>query len=521
MKQAQAALAKDDFRSAFLSLRVALALNSSNLAATRLMADLFDRGQSPAALGWRRRVCELEPSLENKIIFAACALRYEKPPFPLSLQTLEALHPLAETNTAYHLVASQLALRLNHLPDAESHLESAVRLDPTNRLHQLNLATVRLQSVDTNVAVRARRELAALATDPALALPALRSLTADGLARHDVAAADDSSRQLQAQREATLEDCLLRLTVLRESQSAQLSESLARVQRECATNALKVARAVSWMNGHGLARPGLDWTASLPKATRTTMPVPLAEAECCVTLADWPGLQDRLVGRRWEEQEFLRLACLARALREQNKRDAAGANWRLALSAASKRAEQLLVLLQATRAWGWTDETADVLWAIAGRTRAEDWPLRMLMSDYTAKDDTAGIYRVYQALLERHPDSAELKNNVATIGLLLGRDLTRSQLLAREIYVAAKTNAALVSTYAYALHAQGKTAEGLKLMRGFPERELHRPEIALYYAVMLAASGEQHQAEPYFAAAEKGRPLPEERRLLDQARRGK
>ena len=55
MKLAQAALSKGDDRSAFLELRVALAINSSNLAATRLMADLFDRGQSPAALGWRRR----------------------------------------------------------------------------------------------------------------------------------------------------------------------------------------------------------------------------------------------------------------------------------------------------------------------------------------------------------------------------------------------------------------------------------------------------------------------------------
>ena len=521
MKQAQAALAKDDYRSAALSLRVALALNPSNVTATRLMADLFDRGQSPAALGWRRRVCELEPSLDNKILFASCALRYEKAPFPIAAQALEAAHPLAETNTAYHLVASQLALKLNCLPDAETHLESAARLEPTNRLYQLNLATLRLQSTDTNAAAGARRELAALASDPGLALPALRSLTADGVARRDVPAAEDYSRRLQAHPQATFEDSLLRLTVLREGQSADLGEPLAGVQRECATNSLKVAQAVSWMRGHGLARAALDWTATLPATTRGTMPVPLAEAECCVSLADWAGLQERLVGRRWEDQEFLRLAFLARALREQGKRDGASASWRLALSAASKRAELLLVLLQATRAWGWEDETTDVLWAIAGRARSEDWPLQSLMRACAAKDDSAGLYRVYQALLERHPESAALKNNVATLGLLLGRDLARAQALAREVYDAGKTNAMLVSTYAFALHAQGKGAEGLKLMEAFPESDLQRPEVALYYAVLLAAAGERNQAKPYLAAAEKGRPLPEERRLLDQARRGR
>jgi len=520
MKLAQVALAKGDDRSAFLELRVVLAINSSNLAATRLMADLFDRGQSPAALGWRRRVSELELSLENKVLFAACALRYEKPPFPIAAQALEEMRPAAETSTSYHLVASQLALKLSRLTDAESPLESAARLEPTNRLHQLNLATIRLQSADTNIAAGARRALAALASDPGLAFPALCSLTADGLAHRDFAAAEDNSRQLQARPEATLEDRFLRLTVLRESRSAELTAALAGVQRECATNSLKVAQAVSWMSARGLARAALEWTASLPAATRGAQPVPMAEAECCLTLADWAGLQDRLMGHRWEEQEFLRLAFLARALREQNKRDGANANWRLALSAASKRTEQLLVLLQATRAWGWTDETTDVLWAIAGRVHAEDWPLRILLSDYAARNDTAGVYRVYQALLERHPASVELKNNVATLGLLLGRDLARSQALAREVYVAAKTNAALVSTYAFALHAQGKTAEGLKLMQSFPEAELHRPEIALYYAVMLAGSGKKNAAEPYFAAAEKGQPLPEERRLLDQARKG-
>src|SRR5207245_2194262 len=147
MKLAQVALAKGDDRSAFLELRVALAINSSNLAGTRLMADLFDRGQSPAALGWRRRVSELEPSLGNRILFAACALRYEKPPFPIAAQALEDMRPSAETNTGYHLVASQLALKLNRLGEAETHLQSAARLEPTNRLYQLNLATLRLQSV--------------------------------------------------------------------------------------------------------------------------------------------------------------------------------------------------------------------------------------------------------------------------------------------------------------------------------------------------------------------------------------
>src|SRR5262249_1163498 len=151
---------------------------------------------------WRQRVSELEPSLDNKIMFATCALRYEKPPFPQATQALEALRSLAETNTSYHLASSQLALKLNRLADAEAHLQSAAALEPTNRLHQLNLATLHLQSPDTNVASQARRKLIELVSDPDAGLPALRSLTADCLVRRDLANAENYARQLQARPEA-------------------------------------------------------------------------------------------------------------------------------------------------------------------------------------------------------------------------------------------------------------------------------------------------------------------------------
>ena len=57
-------------------------------------------------------------------------------------------------------------------------------------------------------------------------------------------------------------------------------------------------------------------------------------------------------------------------------------------------------------------------------------------------------------------------------------------------------------------------------MQALPESELSRPNIALYYAVLLAAAGDADKAKPYLDAAEKSPMLPEERRLLDQARRG-
>lgn len=520
LKQARAALARGDYRDASLNLRIVLMLNPANLEGARLMAELMDQAQSPAAIVWRRRVAELSPTVENKMIVAAGALRYEKSPFALTAQLLEEVRPTAETNTAYHLVASQLALKLNRLTEAENHLRAVAALQPTNRMHQLNLATIRLQSAETNTADAARRELAALAEDPVLGEHALRSLIADTLVHRQFAEAQNFSRRLLQQPQATFDDRLQQLTILSAAKSAELGEWLGRTESEAATNTIKSALLVSWMTAHDSARVALTWLASLPASARDTLPLPLAEADAYVALRDWTGLEIRLSGQRWEEQEFLRLALLARALREQGRRETGNVNWQLAVNAATGRLETLAILAQVAGSWGWQMETEEVLWTTIQRFASAEWALKDLLRSYTARNDSAGMYRVYQALLERHPDSVELKNNVAVLALLLNRDLARAGDLAQSVYEAGKTNGLLVSTYAFALHTQGKSAEGLKLMQTLPESELLRPNVAIYYAVLLAAAGDGGKAKPYLDAAEKSPMLPEERQLLDQARRG-
>ena len=520
LNQARGFFQKRDHRNALLSLQNVLAINPSNAAGARLMAEVLDEVQPVAALAWRRRVNELSPTIDDRILLAAAALRVERPPFVLAAQTLEAVRPLAEANTAYHLAASHLALRLGRPADAEAHLKAAAALEPTNRLHRLNLATLRLRSPDTNAASRARQELAALVTDPLLGQMALRSLVADSLVRRDLGAAELYSRQLQAQPQATLDDQLLRLAVLSQAKSTDLGPMLARAESRCATNPLKTARILSWMNANGLAREGLAWAASLPASTRNASPVPLVETDCYVTLRDWTGLESRLNGQRWGDQEFLRLALMSRSLREQSRSELGEVLWTQAVRAASRHNERLVTLVHLAGAWGWSKETEELLWTIIGISPGEEWALENLHQLYGAEGDTAGLYRAFQALLKCHPKSLELKNNVAAAGLLLNLDLPRSRELAREVYEASPTNAEFVSTCAFALHLQSNTAAGLNLMQKLPAADLQRPNIAAYYGVLLAAAGQRRGAEPFLAVAEKGSLLPEERVLVAAARGG-
>ena len=137
--QATEALAKDQPRKALLAAQQVLAINSNNVAACRVLADLADLSRSPHAMVWRRRIAEMEPTLSNRVVFASCALRYEQPPFPIASQMLQEVAPTASNDVAFHLVSAQLALKQNRMVDGERHLEQAIRLEPTNALHQIKI----------------------------------------------------------------------------------------------------------------------------------------------------------------------------------------------------------------------------------------------------------------------------------------------------------------------------------------------------------------------------------------------
>jgi tetratricopeptide (TPR) repeat protein len=509
---------KGDLRNAVLSLRIALALNPSNLTVVRMMGDLADQAQSPEALAWWRRVWELEPTLQNKLKFASSALRYEKTPFPITDQTLRELAPMGQTSAEYHAVASDLALRLNRMTEANLHLNAAVALEPTNRLYRLNQATLELQSADTNISVAARATLRTLASDPGVGAPALRSLAADAVLRKENGEAESYTRQLLALPQPTFDDRLLNLTVLDQAQSEKLRKSVGEAQQISKTNAVYVAQMTSWMDTHSMAKEALDWLNTLPTQIHNTLPVPLMEANCYLTLQDWSGLENRLSQQNWGDQEFMRQALVANALRNQGRSQVAEVVWKQAIAAASTRPDFVAVLYELANSWGWKEETEGLLWSMVKRNPRENWPLKTLMGRYEAAGNTAGMLRVYETLLERNPASRPARNNVAALSLLLERDIDRAAGYALEVYQAEKTNAVFLSTYAYALHAKGKTPDALKLMQTLPESDLKRPEIATYYAVMLAAAGEREKAQAYVSAAEKASILPEERRLLDEVR---
>src|ERR1043166_7109209 len=212
--QARLFLQNGRYQEAMLTAQQILAANPTNLEACRVMADLTERGKDPSTLVWRRQVAQLSPTLENRLTLAAAALLFERPPFPLARQTLEGIQTDRLETAAYHAIAAQLALKLNRVNDAETHFQEAIKLEPQKESYQLNLAVLRLQSLDPTVMAEARATLERLTASPRLGPFALRELVNDSLEKKDLERAQQFSERLLPRPEARFGDRVQHLDIL-------------------------------------------------------------------------------------------------------------------------------------------------------------------------------------------------------------------------------------------------------------------------------------------------------------------
>ena len=513
--QAQAFLAKGDYRNAWLSARLVLLINSNNVPAWRVMAGLADAAQLPAALDWYEQVVKLSPTITNKLLLASAALRYQNPPYPLTTQILEDLSQSAARIPDFHIVSAELALALHQMAEAQAQFETLCRLDPTNRLYQLNLAVIRLSSTSATTAADARAKLKQFSNDSDLGAAALRSLIADRLLHDDASGALNYSTQLLAGTRVGLNDRLQYLGILKRLQSPELAGQLKALQEKSSTNALMTAQVASWMAANGFLTEATGWLNHLPDNLRSQTPVRLALADCYLGGKNWRALRDYASKGSWGEMEFLRLAFLSRAWSELGEPVMANGDWNSAVSLAGNQLGALNTLLELTSRWGMESEQQDLLWRILRRFPDAGWAQHALELVYMASGNTRGLYQLYSERLPVLPQNVELKNDLAFTALLLKTNLNSACQWAKEAYAQKTNDPAIVSTYAYALHLQGRNQVGLAALQKLSRAELEQPSVALYYGVLLSAVGKSNEAAPYFKIARiEGRLLPEEKQLL-------
>lgn len=514
-------LAKSDSRNAQLSLQQALVANPKNVEANRLMAQLAEAGHSQSALLYRSRLVELNPrSAEDRLALAQSALMFRD--YTTATNALAGVSDEGRKTATYHNVAGAVAAFANELPQAAAHFEEACRIEPTNQAPQINLAIIRLRGtneLDTAEARIALQRVVANPNRPALRCAALRDLIADALRSKQTETARSLSKELIQDTNSLFSDKLLRLDVLQETKSSELTSSLTAFQGE-ATNKTRVFELGDWQATKNSPAEALKWLVTVPSATASTPPVAVLISECRVAVKDWATLYSSLTNQNWAELEFLRHAFTMRALREQDLTAASKAEWDQVLKAANGQRQSLTTLLRTLAQWNWNDEAEEVLWAIVNRFPDERWAFRSLGKQLFLNGRTRPLMTLLSQESKRFPTDLSIKNNLAAIALLLEANELKPCEMAREVYDRAPTNSDFASTYAYALLIQQKPADAFKVMQQLTPQQRDVPRIAGYYGLILKANGETDKGNTYLSWAFKGKLLPEEQKLFERARAG-
>jgi tetratricopeptide (TPR) repeat protein len=517
-KEAQAFLAHGDYHNAALSARKALVLNPNNVPACRVMSELADRSHSPQALEWMRRIVQNEPTVGNKLILASAGLKYQKPPFPLTVQILDELALTATNSARYQMVAGGLAMQTHCLVEGEAHFEAAAKLEPTNGLFRMNIAILRLVSTNKTEQVQSRAILEKMGSDESIGPLALRILVADRLLHKDAAAANIYSSQLVASPHAILADQLQNLEILQQLKSDEFNDRLQTVQQQVATNALAVEEVSAWMQANGLVAESLDWLTGLTIPLLDQRPVQMALAQGYLQSSQWTALLNIASQANWGDLEFLRLALVFRAWSQLGAAGAADSNWNAAMGEAAGRHEAMTQLLQLAESWHLQQKQEAVLLQMVQEFPEERRARQELELLYFNSGNTLGLHQLYLILNAHFPDETAYKNNLTATALLLKIDVRKACQWAAEVYAKNPGDPIAASTYAFALHMQGRDKQGLAVLQKFQPAELAQPSVALYYGVLLAATGKADEAMPWLQMAQtKGHLLPEEQELLSIA----
>ena len=517
VRVAAAYLSGGDAKAAMLSARRALQINPENADAARLVAQIAEGAGDKAALDWWRKVVELRPhSLDDALGLVRAALRMNDR--ATAEKTLDSLDEAAKQTAGYHAASGRLAEMKKNLAEAETHWAKASEIAPDNPGYQFQLALIRLQLNDPGKREAAQQTLERLRADPKQRTGATRTLIIYGVAHHaDVKRMQMLASELQGYPEAALGDRILYLEILRQLHDPGFDEYLKKLEREAVSNPADLATVLSWMSGNETAAAGIEFSKTLSPELLGKWPVPPAIAALYSSLKDWPGLERMTRAGEWPSHDFLRRAFLARALRGQDKKLPSEEEWIAAQKEASAQPQSLLMLARSAIAWGWENETVELLWILEKNDETKLEALQTLYQHYAKKADTSGLYRALIRLVEIAPNDLVLQNNLAQVSLLLGADVERARRIAAELTNKEPANGSFLATYAFSLYAKGDIKGAVQAMDKLTPDQLRDPSLAAYYGVVLAAAGQRDKAREYLPRAREANLLPEEKALVAKA----
>jgi Flp pilus assembly protein TadD len=474
------------------------------------MADSLAAAKLPDTVFWRARVVRLEPGkVENYLTWAQAAFDIGRNDW--AAEALTKAPKEAENRADWQNLMGGALTNLGRFGEAEQHFERAIELEPANPIHAVNLASLRLSSPDSVIVSGARRELNELSASKPAGRLALEALMREALHLGDFDSARIYDSKLEARPDQSWDDKLLELDTA--FQTPGFRNRLANLQRESVTDLGNRVALVYWMIGHGLAKDVTDWLDAGGKPA--PVPLQMALADALRAEQNWPRLREMLEPTDWAANDFIRKALLA--LCEQNEPTFQN-RWQVALQSVQADQEKKFRLGELVSSWGWYAEGSHLLWDVADTSSMwRSSALTELWRNGVLEKNARAMLAVAAQRYHDSPNSAGAKNNYAFLLLLLDVDDSRAEQLAKEAWTEAPIQPDIAATYAYASYKEGRTEDGIKAMEQLAERSRAEPEVALYYAALLAEEGHREEASRYLARSD-GSPmlLPEEQALVTE-----
>ncbi len=517
VRRAAESLASGDPRRALLDARNALQHNRSHAEAVRIVAKSLEALGIPEAEEWRARLDTLHPRDPENVPALAKAL-LKSSGWQSAEQRLETLDEAGRNTPAFHAVAAAIAMEKHDAAAAESHWAEAVRLEPAEKKHRLNLAAVRLESKVPGQREAALADLADMRGNSGTEAEALRQLLGDAVRRREGAEARTLADAIVAQKGCTFRDKLARLSTLRLIGDLSATTYLLELRDAAMADPMDLYTLLMWMNANNLALMVEEWVRFFPQDMIARPPAGLAVAEALMRAGEWQKL-DELIGiAKWGEMEFMRKAFLTAALDHTGEEGEAAREWKDAIAAVRTRADGLERLARFAVQAKWAGRAEEIMRTLAAMPQCPRWVMDSLWKDAFQRGDTAQLQKLSGALAKSDPKGIAARNNYAFLSLLTRNAEGNPHRIAETLHKEHPENALVASTYALSLHQQGKAADAVAVMSAQKPETLREPQIALYQAIFLLSTGEAEKAGEFLKLSAKWPMLPEEKALLDRAK---
>jgi len=518
LKRASVLLQEHDYDGATRDAKHALDLHPDSLPAFYILAEASEQENRIETVAWRAQIARLAPErLDSHLNLASAALRFGE--LDTARKALDRVSPNDRQKAAYHVVAGWLARADGDEAALIEHFAAAAKEEPGNDLYQFNLAVLQIKSPDEEKSGPARDVLTRLSKVPQFRAGALRALLNDAVDRNDLKGADDLAQDLQMSQQVTFSDYLLCLNFYRKLDEKKFTALLEKVKPVAARDQSNLAALMEWMNDNGMAADVQKWSEKLPAELTTKPPAAIAVAEAFTEVKNWSRLKRWTRGGSWGDQDYLRLAYQGYGARQSRQ---AGADaeynslWRSAEKAADDQPQRELILARLATKWNLSIEAEQLWLRVAKNPPNRHEAFDALARIYRANNDLPNLYKTMQNLHEVAPGDPAAASNYARLALLLDQNASEGHRVAKEAYEKAPTEVNSAVTYAFSLYAQGRTAEGIQVLKKLKPEDLHDPHAAVYTAVLLLDDNQPAAAKEYVEIAQHGPIFVEEKKLLDE-----